>query len=89
MQQLVLHRIIEARWERGPGSGALVLVVPVRFPPLVVTQSAVALPAVVPAEVVPAEVVPAEVVPGPGFLRLGCLQAERESLRAVVFAVLV
>ena len=84
MQQLVLHRIIEARWERGPGSGALVLVVPVRFPPLVVTQSAVALPAVV-----PAEVVPAEVVPGPGFLRLGCLQAERESLRAVVFAVLV
>ena len=79
MQQLVLHRIIEARWERGPGSGALVLVVPVRFPPLVVTQSAVALPAVV----------PAEVVPGPGFLRLGCLQAERESLRAVVFAVLV
>ena len=89
MQQLVLHRIIEARWERGPGSGALVLVVPVRFPPLVVTQSAVALPAVVPAEVVPGPGFLRPSCLGPGFLRLGCLQAERESLRAVVFAVLV
>jgi len=45
---MVWNPIIEAKWERGPVSGALVLAVPVRFPPLEVTQSAVALPAVVP-----------------------------------------
>ena len=89
MQQLVRHRIIEAMRERGPVSAALVLVVPVRFPPVVVTQSAVALPAAV----VPETDFLRPSCLGSGFLRLGFpqrgfLQRGKESLRAEVFAVL-
>lgn len=85
---MVLNPIIGARWERGPGSGALVLAVPVRFPPLVVTQSAVALPAVVPAAVVPGPGFLRPSFLGPGSLRLDFHPQERESLPDVVFAVL-